>query len=73
MFRAVKLFEAQGLDVIPMPVDFAVTQAGWEMLWQPAWEAQLVGLLPSASSLSLTTLMLKEYFGILVYQIRGWQ
>lgn len=73
MHRAVKLFEAQGLEVIPAPVDFSVTQRDWEMFWQADWKSQLINLVPSASSLSWTTLMLKEYYGILVYELRGWR
>ena len=73
MPRAVRLFEAQGLEVIPAPVDFVVTQEGWQRLWQPDWRTQIVGLLPNADSLALTTLMLKEHLGLLVYQLRGWE
>jgi uncharacterized SAM-binding protein YcdF (DUF218 family) len=73
MHRAVKLFEAQGLEVIPAPVDFSVTQRDWEMFWQADWKSQLINLIPNASSLSWTTLMLKEYYGILVYELRGWR
>lgn len=73
MHRAVKLFEAQGLEVIPAPVDFSVTQRDWETFWQADWKSQLINLVPSASSLSWTTLMLKEYYGILVYELRGWR
>lgn len=73
MPRSVRLFEAQGLEVIPVPVDFVVTQREWQELWEPNWRTQLVGLLPSADALSLTTTMLKEVLGNLVYQIRGWK
>ncbi|HSQ25815.1 MAG TPA: YdcF family protein [Anaerolineales bacterium] len=73
MQRAVKLFEAQGLDVVPAPVDFSVTQRDWEFFWQADWKTQLINLVPSAGSLSWTTLMMKEYYGILVYELKGWQ
>ncbi len=73
MPRAVRLFEAQGLQVVPVPVDYEVTQQGWERLWEPDWRTQLVGFLPNADALSLTSMMLKEYLGNLVYQIRGWK
>jgi uncharacterized SAM-binding protein YcdF (DUF218 family) len=73
MFRAVKLFEAQGLEVIPAPVDFAVTQRDWGSFWKTDWKSQMINLIPSASSLAWTTLILKEYYGILVYKVKGWQ
>lgn len=73
MLRAEKLFKAQGLQVIPAPVDFVVTQRDWESLWSMDWKSQVISLIPSAGSLALTSLMLKEYYGILVYELRGWQ
>jgi hypothetical protein len=32
----------------------------------------MINLLPNASSLGLTTNVLKEYLGMLVYGLRGW-
>jgi len=71
MPRSVALFRKQGIQVIPAPADFAVTQAGLsELTSSPgAWA---VNLLPSAGSLSLTTACLKEYLGMLAYWLRGW-
>lgn len=73
MLRAEKLFEAQGLQVIPAPVDFVVTQRDRESFWKMDWKSQVISIIPSAGSLALTSLMLKEYYGILVYELRGWQ
>jgi uncharacterized SAM-binding protein YcdF (DUF218 family) len=72
MPRSVALFEAQGIEVIPAPADFAVTQAGWQELSQGGLAAFLTRLLPSASSLSLTTNALHEYYGLLAYWLQGW-
>jgi uncharacterized SAM-binding protein YcdF (DUF218 family) len=72
MPRSVELFQAQGLEVIPAPVDFSVTEADWEELTGPDLRAVILGLLPSADSLGLTTRMLKEYIGMLVYDMRGY-
>lgn len=72
MPRAVALFEAQGLEVIPLPVDYSVTD---EVLGEGDTNTALVKVLdiiPNASNLTLTTAALKEYFGMLVYQLRGW-
>ena len=32
MPRSLGLFQAQGLEVVPLPVDFTVTDAGWQGL-----------------------------------------
>jgi uncharacterized SAM-binding protein YcdF (DUF218 family) len=72
MPRSVELFQAQGLDVIPAPADFTVTDADWEELTGPDVRAKILGLLPSADSLGLTTRMFKEYLGMLVYDLRGY-
>ncbi|MBN1371168.1 MAG: YdcF family protein [Anaerolineaceae bacterium] len=72
MPRSVALFEAQGLEVVPLPVDFAVSEEGWAGLWHADFGAFLTRLLPSASSLSLTTNCLHEYYGMLAYWIQGW-
>ena len=72
MPRSVALFEKQGIQVIPAPADFTVTQAGWDDLTHGTLESQLINLLPSVGNLSLTTNALKEYLGILVYRIEGW-
>lgn len=72
MPRSVKLFEKQGIEVIPAPADFAVPFQEWEDLLHAPIPAQLVALLPSSSNLQLTTNVLHEYIGILVYWMRGW-
>ncbi len=72
MPRSVALFEKQGFEVIPAPADFSVTQEGWEQLKSGGLGSQLYSLLPSAESLSLTTRMLKEYVGMLIYRLSGW-
>lgn len=71
MPRAVGLFRAQGMDVIPAPTDYSVTQAGWEQLWQPNLTAQLFNFFPDVSNLDDTTRVIKEYLGILLYRLRG--
>lgn len=72
MPRAYRLFRAQGLEVIPAPTDFQVTYAEWQSLFDPDPRVQLLGLLPSAGNLATTSNMLKEYIGLLVYDLRGW-
>jgi uncharacterized SAM-binding protein YcdF (DUF218 family) len=72
MPRAVKLFEAQGLEVIPLPTDYNVTQKGWERAQNADWRSYVLDFFPSVGNLGLTTRMLKEYFGLFIYGLRGW-
>lgn len=72
MPRALALFEKQGLSVIPAPVDFTITEQNWENAFRPGVDEFLIYLLPNASSLGLTTNVLKEYIGMFVYGLRGW-
>lgn len=70
MPRAVPLFEDLGLEVIPAPADTIVSDADWNALLQAGPASQFLNLLPSASSLNLTTNALKEFIGYLVNQLR---
>ncbi len=70
MPRAVYLFEQQGIEVIPAPTDYLITDAQWERLWHGPLSARLMFLIPNASNLDLTTTALKEYLGLAVYRLR---
>jgi uncharacterized SAM-binding protein YcdF (DUF218 family) len=72
MPRSVALFERQGLEVIPAPTDFTVTEQEWARLVSPNPVDQLFNLLPSASQLNMLSAALKEYLGMFVYRLRGW-
>jgi uncharacterized SAM-binding protein YcdF (DUF218 family) len=72
MLRSVKLFQHEGIEVIPTPVDYTVTQTGWTGLFSPDPQTVLVNLMPGVGSLSLTSSILKEYIGLWVYHLRGW-
>lgn len=71
MPRAVRIFEAQGFEVIPAPTDYSITEASWQQLWTPNFAAQLINFFPTASNLSGTTGALKEYLGMLFYALQG--
>jgi len=73
MPRSVGLFQAQGLDVVPLPVDYTVSQSGWQELTKFDIRIQLLNFVPSAENLSLTSRILKEYVGMFVYDLRGWK
>lgn len=71
MPRSAALFRKQGIQVIPAPSDYAVTQESWnELTSSPS--AWMINLMPSAGSLGLTSACLKEYLGMLAYWLRGW-
>lgn len=70
MPRAVALFRAEGIEVIPSPADYSITDLEWQKLWRDKLAAQLINILPNAGYLSMTTSSLKEYLGIVVYSLR---
>jgi uncharacterized SAM-binding protein YcdF (DUF218 family) len=72
MPRSVALFKKQGLEVIPAPADYRVTQAGWDELVSGSLESKIIALVPDASDLGSTINALKEYFGMFVYRWMGW-
>jgi len=71
MPRAVALFQKQGVEVIPLPVDYSVTSNDTTSNNQD-WIGQLLGWLPSAGNLNTSTNALKEYLGLLIARLRGW-
>lgn len=72
MPRAAAIFRKLGIDVIPAPTDYLVTQADWEHYLRPDPAVQAFNLIPSADDLELTSQVLKEYIGIAIYRLRGW-
>ncbi len=72
MPRSVALFEKQGIQVIPAPADFTITEDSWQQLTSDNLAGQLIALLPNTSNLGLTSNALKEYLGWLAYRLRGW-
>ncbi len=69
MPRSMALFRAAGLEVIPSPADYSITDVEWRALWRVNFPAFLINLLPNAGYLSMTTTSLKEYLGLLVYSL----
>lgn len=72
MPRAVAIYEKQGFDVIPAPTDYLVTEEDWALNTAPNLWLQIYNLAPTADQMDKLTDALKEYFGILVYGLRGW-
>ncbi len=62
MKRSVAIFEKLGLEVIPFPTDYRSLKIGIN------WET----IVPSTGAIDTTTLAIKEWIGILVYQWKGY-
>jgi uncharacterized SAM-binding protein YcdF (DUF218 family) len=71
MPRSLKIFQRQGIDVIPAPTDFLVTQGDLQELSSTP-KGALLNLLPDTNNLHQFTLALKEYIGNFIYRLRGW-
>ena len=71
MPRSLRIFQRQGIEAIPAPTDFLVSQ---QELEEPnsSPQATVLSLVPDAGRLEMTTRALKEYVGSLVYRLRGW-
>ncbi|ERT05469.1 hypothetical protein M595_4584 [Lyngbya aestuarii BL J] len=70
MPRSLLVFQRQGIEVIPAPTDFLVSQQDI----QPSTTIQgtILNLIPDTQSLQQFTQALKEYIGMVVYRLRGW-
>jgi len=72
MPRAVALFEKQGLEVIPVPVDYNITEDASAPDGTSRLQLKFMDIIPQSGNLSLTTNALKEYLGYFVYNLQGW-
>lgn len=66
MPRSLFTFKRLGIDVVPAPTDFLISDYELQQL-QNSPQSRLLSLLPDASNLQLFTLALKEYIGLAVY------
>jgi uncharacterized SAM-binding protein YcdF (DUF218 family) len=71
MPRSVALFESQGCEVTPAPTDYTITDEAWDRLWHPSIEEFFINLMPAYTNISMVTKTMKEYFGLLYYNLRG--
>lgn len=71
MPRSRLIFQKQGIDIIPAPVDFLVSEQEVEELTHSP-QSILLNILPDADRLEMTTRALKEYLGMFIYRLRGW-
>lgn len=71
MPRSLQIFQRQGINVIPAPTDFLVSEGELQELGSTP-KAAILNLLPDTDNLHQFTTALKEYIGYLVYRLRGW-
>jgi uncharacterized SAM-binding protein YcdF (DUF218 family) len=71
MPRSLLIFRHQGIDAIPTPTDFLISEGELQELASTP-KAALLNVLPDVENLRLFTSALKEYVGILAYRLRGW-
>lgn len=72
MPRAVALFEKQGIEVVPVPVDFSITEDESPQDHGNNLQSKIINIIPQAGNLSLTTNAMKEYIGYFIYKLQGW-
>ena len=71
MPRSLLIFQRQGIETIPAPTAFLVTEQDIQEA-NSSIQAILLNLLPDPERLSITTKVLKEYLGTFIYRLRGW-
>ncbi|MDY7021275.1 MAG: YdcF family protein [Cyanobacteriota bacterium] len=70
MPRSRLVFQRQGIEVIPAPTDFLVSE---QDIQPPATiQGKILDLIPDTKALQEFTQALKEYIGTVVYRLRGW-
>lgn len=69
--RAIAIFRKEGINAIPAPTDYLISQQDLE---EPtvSRSAIILNLLPDSENLDRTTKALKEYIGTLIYKLKGW-
>ncbi|WP_019508117.1 YdcF family protein [Pleurocapsa sp. PCC 7319] len=71
MPRSLAIFKKQGINAIPAPADFMISERNL-IESQFSTESRILSFLPRAGSLDHTTQALKEYIGTSIYRLRGW-
>ena len=69
--RAWKIFQHLGIEAIPAPTDFYVSQQELQEV-DHSLESKILSFIPNTKSLDETTIVIKEYIGTVIYWLRGW-
>ena len=71
MPRSLGIFRKQGINAIPAPADFTISDRNL-IENRFSVESRILSFIPNAQSLDYTTQALKEYIGTLIYRLKGW-
>ncbi|HEY9664635.1 MAG TPA: YdcF family protein [Allocoleopsis sp.] len=71
MPRSLAIFKKQGIEAIPAPTDFIISQKELQDS-QATTQDKILNALPDTGALHQFTRSLKEYIGLVVYRLRGW-
>lgn len=71
MPRSLAIFKKQGINAIPAPTDFMISERNL-IENQFSTESRILSYIPDTESLDRTTQALKEYIGTSIYRLRGW-
>lgn len=71
MPRSMAIFHHLGIKAIAAPTDYRISQLELDEPNQQT-ESVILSFFPSEECLYLTTQVMREYMGLLVYKIRGW-
>lgn len=71
MPRSLQIFQRQGIEAIPAPTDFLLSEAERQGTNRSLLSVVL-NLLPDVNRLARTTGALREYIGLGVYRLQGW-
>ena len=71
MPRSLKIFQHLGIDAIPAPTDFYISQQELQEV-DHSIQSTILSFIPNTRNLDKTTMVLKEYLGTIIYWLRGW-
>jgi uncharacterized SAM-binding protein YcdF (DUF218 family) len=71
MPRSMAIFKKLGVDAIATPTDFLISD---QELKEPqsTLQAAILNLFPNSANMDQFTHAVKEYFGLVIYRLRGW-
>ncbi len=72
MPRSAAIFARQGIDFLPAPTDFFISDVEHAHYWALDPAIQVFNLIPSAEDMELTSRAMKEWIGMVIYRLRGW-
>ena len=72
VLHSFQTLEKQGFEVIPVPVDYSITEDASPPGGASRLQTKFIAIIPQSGNLALTTNALKEYLGYFVYKLQGW-